>query len=932
MLKGHPRLGLAVLLLILLLAFGLRLYRLGAQSLWYDEGFSVYLAQMDPAQIVARTAADIQPPLYYLLLHGWIRLWGGGEAAVRSLSLLFGLLSVPLIYGLAWQLFRRQAAGLAAAFLLAVSPVHLWYSQETRMYTLLVFLSLLSGVCLLRAVQAQTAGRSWAWWAAFALSGVAALYTHYYAAFVLVSQAFYALWVAAQRRFHPRYATGGGLAAGLAILLAYLPWLPHLLTRYDADVSYWPGQLKLGEALVDTAVFIAGGESVSEAVGLPLAAGLGVAVVASLLALLAGRRTAAPSPVLFLLSFFVIPLISVLALSYHSPKFNARYAMVSHPALLLLLGAGLAALWQPQGPPRTDRLRRAAAAGLLTFLLAVAVYANANLYANPVFARADFRGAVRYLEAHRAPDEAVLLLSGHIYPVFDYYAPGCERYLLPDSPTLDTRRTLDYSIAGDLNRWLADRGGVWVVLWQEQVVDPVGYLATMLAEVGEEQPSAPAFGPVRLKHYRLPAGARFSESPAIAQPADLNFGNRLRLLGFSQPGPRQVQLFWQALQPLAEDYAVSLVVRDAQGQVWGRWDGRPSAYLYPTTRWRVGPIVFGRHDLDLLPGTPPGEYSLEVGVYTQADPVGLDVLDRAGAPLGKRAVAGAVQLPVLPITADQMLIPDRLEADMGGGLQLLGWQIDPHQAQAGDRGQISLFWRATATPPADYALRLALIDGQGQAWEVDTLFPTHAGHPTSGWEAGQAWHGQHTFRVPRQAPAGELRVAIQLLKASGRPAGPVVELTTLQVQATERIWEPPLPLWERPVNLGGKVALLSADLAPDPVAPAGRLRVTLVWQALEDVDLAYTVFVHLLGPDGRVIAGHDGEPAGGARPTTGWLPGEYVLDSHELAVPAGLLPGTYEVEAGMYDGGTPAMPRLPVLGPGGQVEADHVLLGSVRVQ
>ena len=87
----------ALLVLVTLLALGLRLYRLDAQSLWYDEGFSVYLGRMDLAQITERTAADIQPPLYYYLLHGWIGFLGDGEMALRGLSLLFGVLTVPLI-------------------------------------------------------------------------------------------------------------------------------------------------------------------------------------------------------------------------------------------------------------------------------------------------------------------------------------------------------------------------------------------------------------------------------------------------------------------------------------------------------------------------------------------------------------------------------------------------------------------------------------------------------------------------------------------------------------------------------------------------------------------------------------------------------------------------------------------------------------------
>ncbi|MFN2225509.1 MAG: glycosyltransferase family 39 protein, partial [Anaerolineae bacterium] len=238
--KGQSRLSAGtttaaavLLVLITALAVGLRLYRLDGQSLWYDEAFSAYLANMDLGEITARTAADIQPPLYYYLLHGWIQLFGDSEFSLRWLSALFGMLTVPLIYALAGQLFRSRLAGLLAALLLAVSPLHVWYAQEARMYTLLTFLGVLSSYLLLLAMRAPDRRRQAAWWAAYALIGIAAVYTHYFAFFVLAFQAIYLLiaWWAAG--FTPRHVVLGGLAAGAAILLAYLPWVPHLLARYQ---------------------------------------------------------------------------------------------------------------------------------------------------------------------------------------------------------------------------------------------------------------------------------------------------------------------------------------------------------------------------------------------------------------------------------------------------------------------------------------------------------------------------------------------------------------------------------------------------------------------------------------------------------------------------------------------------------------------------
>ena len=119
-------------LILLLVAFALRVFRLDFQGLWYDEAFSVYLAHFSLADITARTAADIQPPLYYYLLHFWIVLAGDREFALRFFSLFFGVLTVPLMFVTARRLFADRAVALTkvtsviAAVLATLSPLYLW--------------------------------------------------------------------------------------------------------------------------------------------------------------------------------------------------------------------------------------------------------------------------------------------------------------------------------------------------------------------------------------------------------------------------------------------------------------------------------------------------------------------------------------------------------------------------------------------------------------------------------------------------------------------------------------------------------------------------------------------------------------------------------------------------------------------------------------
>jgi len=192
-----------VLILVLLLALGLRLYRIEAQSLWNDEGTSVALAGRDLLTITRSAANDIHPPLYYYLLHFWTGAFGNSEAAVRSLSALLGTLVVLMTFALsraALMAFRSQQAATRAALLAglfaALSPFHIYYSQETRMYILAALLTALSMYAFVRLLldwplpgdrsRGHLRIAHVVSCAAYALPTILLLYTHYFAVSVVL--------------------------------------------------------------------------------------------------------------------------------------------------------------------------------------------------------------------------------------------------------------------------------------------------------------------------------------------------------------------------------------------------------------------------------------------------------------------------------------------------------------------------------------------------------------------------------------------------------------------------------------------------------------------------------------------------------------------------------------------------------------------------
>ena len=207
------------LLAIILICLFLRVYHLQTQSIWFDEAFSVFESKMSLPQLVETVASvENSPPLYFVFLHYWMMIFGSSESAVRFLSALFGVLAIPVFYLVGRQLFNEEV-GLLSAFILAISSFNIWYSQETRMYTLMVLLALLSMYCLLRLLQHSTL----AWSAGYVLSTALLVYTHFYGLFVLLAQNIYiiSLILSKNRTFKLRH----WIVLQATVLALLIPWV-----------------------------------------------------------------------------------------------------------------------------------------------------------------------------------------------------------------------------------------------------------------------------------------------------------------------------------------------------------------------------------------------------------------------------------------------------------------------------------------------------------------------------------------------------------------------------------------------------------------------------------------------------------------------------------------------------------------------------------
>jgi len=205
----------------MLLGCFLRIYDLGGRPLWYDELYSIKLAKMSVSANIENLENN-QPPLYQIILHFWIKFFNSDKIAVRSLSLMFGVASIWLIYEVSRLLFDQKAA-LLSSFLLAVSNFHIHYSQETRDYALFAMLTLASFLFFIKLLQSPKPRFFIGYFAATSLL----YYAHNYALFVIISQNLYFMlrWERCREfKFKWFFAQIGALAL-------FAPWIPSLLRQ-----------------------------------------------------------------------------------------------------------------------------------------------------------------------------------------------------------------------------------------------------------------------------------------------------------------------------------------------------------------------------------------------------------------------------------------------------------------------------------------------------------------------------------------------------------------------------------------------------------------------------------------------------------------------------------------------------------------------------
>jgi mannosyltransferase len=642
-----PPLTAAVFVLALLP----RLYRLDAQSLWLDEGSSWALASRPWPQLLLEL---FQPsaayPLYHLLLKAWIAVAGDSEWALRLPSAVAGALAAALLVPAARELARLLHADglrlpLAAALLGSLAPFALWYSQEAKVYALL----LLSSSALLWATLRALRLRHLRSWLPVLLIAAVSLFIHRLAALQLPAVA--AAWLlSAELPRGRRLLFAGGLAlaslllaaalaagfgseraasgAAPAVSLAAAGWLT--LLRFTLD--RWPG----------------------DAPWFWLLPWLALQLLA--LARLAALRRSDAALLRALLGLAVVPPLIFAAQLLVTRLYEPRYLIGSFPLWLLLTATAVTL----PGPPRRAAYAALALSGVVSG--AVLLQPTYGLFSgDPV--KEEYRSVFRELAARLHPDDAVVLHPGYLRPLYAYYL---QRQSADPAPAPITFADFwSGETAYGQREWDVERRArlvgftrSWLVIAPDhaRTVDPplagdeYGLVGNYWA-FSREQRAWPCGiwrrSGVHLFCQESPE-AYISGAPVVPQqPQTARFGDRLQLLGttvkttdpsgaFRAGGNLPISFFWEVSAPLERDLSLFIhLCRDCAAPPLAADDGPPLQGYLPTSSWLPGKPARDDRSVELPADLPPGRYTVLIGWYDPSDPT----------PAGRLPVSGDATLP-----------------------------------------------------------------------------------------------------------------------------------------------------------------------------------------------------------------------------------------------------------------------------------------------
>ena len=470
---------------VLLLAFLLRIWEVNTESAWIDEAYSIALAQHPPAEIIQGTAADQHPPLYYLMLSIWIRLKTSVPFA-RWFSLIIGLLGVYQTIRLG-QSIGGHVVGFISGLLIAISPMHTWYSQEVRMYILLASLTTATTHTLWNGLN-QPSKKWWLWYCFFSL---VSLYTHYFSLFAILSQgAWILVWTKNKKR------TEALLKWGTSVLVAsalFLPWLPIVVHQSKAHTLRWISTPTLLE-IHDTILRLIYGSSIQV---LPVWGRILLSVFVACSILKAFNTLTQPDRqgYLFITWMAIFPFLIITLISIVYPIFQFKQTIIILTPLLLWMA------WSVKYLPRHW--------GLIFLGLIIALSTITTVHQSTTSNKDDWQSATRYIYTNSRPDDLIFGNPAAVSLAISLYTTG---EMLPFSgypPDYDIltggwegRIITEQVISDILIQATSNKQRLWLVEYYPTFWDPNHYVDQWLSKNGTLLDNK-SFGHINIRLYSI---------------------------------------------------------------------------------------------------------------------------------------------------------------------------------------------------------------------------------------------------------------------------------------------------------------------------------------------------------------------------------------------------------------------------------------------
>ena len=938
------------LIVLILLAFWLRLHNIDAFSFWTDEGLTPYRSGFSIAEILSNRIIiqegitnDTHPAFYFLIIHITRQLIGVTDFAFRFPSTIAGVLLVPVMFQFGRKL-QDEWLGFVAALLTAVNPIYLWYANEARMYTLVVLLMAVASYVLWEAISYQVSGISnqkepitddrmpiTRHLILYILFAGLALYTHYFSVFIIAGQALFWVWILWQRG--QKRLILGTAVLGILVAIPLTPYtVPRLFGGTEANFFYVPPHV----ILQDVVRFFGPGNFVDfkQLFIQFLTIGFGLLLLLGILTVDSWQKRN------FLLIYLFAIIIGISVGSLIKPIYQGpRHILAGSPAYILLISWAIVWLWAELGKrlsvisnriPFTDyRL-------LITLLLAIMVTAIPltssaiainNLYNDPHYAKDSLRDAVRFVERMAGERDVIVYNNAILLPLHGHYKTRDDVAFTASPHYISLAENTAAPQLAQLAKYYeriwfitdppADKRDRWhlVEKWLNDntvLVDDYPFVAK----------------DTRLSAIVFDTGEQVMDSlPETAVSLNYQWPNTPTLQGYQLTDAQPintptfwVSLYWQGAHP--GDMRVRFILIGPDNQEWVRDDYELITYPENADHWQEDKINHYSYPVRLPVGLAPATYTLMMQPYTDAGAQGdfqplteLTIADSsAWADVGKR-----------PFSSYQSI-------HFTNGLALKGIDLADDEVRPGHALPLSFVWESSnkslGLQNVTYNLIVRKEDG--------TVIKEVEGRPGPGWL--ETWPIHTPFREPAglyfppETEPGRYVLEWQLMEGEAIVKGrPFLRPWTTE---TVRFGEVNVVPWPLATELPENVNLVQAQFGESILLygyilseSAHSLELLLTWQTLSAPSDNYTIFIHLVDENGNIVQQRDIVPVEGLRPTAGWRADEILSDFHNLPIPDGLSDGTYALRIGLYNPDT--FVRLPIIYQGTQQANDQLEITTI---